>query len=555
MPDTQSFRTYSAKPDGQNKRWVLVDAENKVLGRFATEIAKVLRGKNNPHYTPHVDTGDYVVVVNADKISVTGDKEQKKFYYRNTQYPGGARFVRYDEMMKKFPERIIEHAVKGMLPKGNLGRAMYRKLKVYSGSEHPHENIVATGRRKTSVARVFMKLGSGFTSINGKKVDDYFSTDVNRQKVLGALVLTESLKRFDIKALVFGGGITGQAGALRLAIARALVEYDETLKLVLRKNGYLTRDPRMVERKKYGQKKAQCTVALVFERKSVRDDVEVKANTKLLWQAGAHFGHIARRWDAKMKPYIYMEKNGVHIIDLKKTIVLAEEAFNAAENVAGRAKNILFVGTKKQAKSIIQEQALRAKMPYVSERWLGGMLTNFSTIRQSVRRLNNIRKMKFEDSFSLITKKERLMIEREEEKLLRMLGGIAEMTRLPSAIFIVDIRKEHIAVKEAKILGIPIFAIVDTNCDPNNVTYPIPANDDSIRSVELITSVFADAIINATTAQSENLPEEKVDETRNEGKNKNREGDRERGRFRKHSTQRNDGARPKDTPKKEDVVE
>jgi small subunit ribosomal protein S2 len=234
-----------------------------------------------------------------------------------------------------------------------------------------------------------------------------------------------------------------------------------------------------------------------------------------LLKAGAHFGHLTRRWNPKMKPYIFMEKNGIHILDLKKTVQMAEDALNAVEAIAGTGKDILFVGTKKQAKAIIAEQAERCGMPYVSERWLGGMLTNFATIRQSIRRLNAIERMENDGTFDIITKKERLMLTREKEKLLKVLGGIAEMTRLPAALYVVDVKKEHIAVKEANLLGIPIFAMVDTNCDPELITHVIPANDDSIRSIELITTAVADAIINATTAQKEEDTEEVTQEEGN----------------------------------------
>ena len=234
-----------------------------------------------------------------------------------------------------------------------------------------------------------------------------------------------------------------------------------------------------------------------------------------LLKAGAHFGHLTRRWNPKMKPYIFMEKNGIHILDLKKTVQMAEEALNAIEAIAGTGKDILFVGTKKQAKTIIAEQAERCGMPYVSERWLGGMLTNFSTIRQSIRRLNAIERMENDGTFDIITKKERLMLTREKEKLLKVLGGISEMTRLPAALYVVDVKKEHIAVKEANLLSIPVFAMVDTNCDPDLITHVIPANDDSIRSIELITTAVADAIINATTAQKEEDTEEVAQEEGN----------------------------------------
>lgn len=220
-------------------------------------------------------------------------------------------------------------------------------------------------------------------------------------------------------------------------------------------------------------------------------------------RSGVHFGHLARRWCPKMKPYIFMEKNGVHIIDLKKTLVMAEEAMKAIEAIALTGKEIMFVGTKKQAKSIIVEEAERVGMPYVSERWLGGMLTNFSTIRQSIRRMNAIDRMETDGTFDMITKKERLMLMREKEKLVRILGGIAEMTRLPAALFVVDIKKEHIAVREARSLGVPIFALVDTNCDPDEVDFVIPANDDAIRSIELMVKGVADAIAIARQQSAE----------------------------------------------------
>ncbi|MBC8042010.1 MAG: 30S ribosomal protein S2 [Rhizobacter sp.] len=227
-----------------------------------------------------------------------------------------------------------------------------------------------------------------------------------------------------------------------------------------------------------------------------------------LLKAGSHFGHLTRRWNPKMKPYIFMEKNGVHIIDLKKTVMMADDALNALEAIAASGKEILFVGTKKQAKHIISEQATRAGMPYVVERWLGGMLTNFSTIRQSIRRLNSIERMENDGTFDIITKKERLMLSREKEKLEKILGGISKMNRMPAALFVVDVKKEHIAIAEATSLNIPIFAMVDTNCDPDTITHIIPANDDAIRSIELITSAAADAILNATQAQQKEEDDE-----------------------------------------------
>jgi small subunit ribosomal protein S2 len=214
-----------------------------------------------------------------------------------------------------------------------------------------------------------------------------------------------------------------------------------------------------------------------------------------LLAAGCHFGHLTRRWNPKMRPYIFMERNGIHIIDLTKSRLLLEEACNAIANIVAEGKRVLFVGTKKQAKEVIKEEAIRTGQFYVSERWLGGSLTNFTTIRKSVKRLTNIEKMESDGTFDKITKKEGLFLLREKEKLNNVLSGVVEMTRLPGALFVVDVKKEAIAVKEAKRLGIPVFAIVDTNCDPTDIDYVIAANDDAIKSVQVVTSAFADAIL------------------------------------------------------------
>jgi len=213
-----------------------------------------------------------------------------------------------------------------------------------------------------------------------------------------------------------------------------------------------------------------------------------------LLAAGAHFGHLTRRWNPQMRSYIFMERNGIHIIDLKKTQTLVDEARNAAERIAAEGKRVLFVGTKKQARDVIRSEAERIGANFVSERWLGGMLTNFATIRKSIKRLTNIEKMESDGSIDNYTKKERLMISREKERLVRIMGGIADMNRLPGALYIVDIRKEHLAVKEAKTLGIPVIAIVDTNTDPRDIDFPIPANDDSLKTIALITRVVADGV-------------------------------------------------------------
>jgi len=214
-----------------------------------------------------------------------------------------------------------------------------------------------------------------------------------------------------------------------------------------------------------------------------------------LLAAGCHFGHLTRRWNPKMRPFIFMERNGIHIIDLVKTQSLLDDACNAIGNVVAEGKRILFVGTKKQAKDIIKAEAVRTGQFYVSERWLGGSLTNFTTIRKSVKRLTNIEKMESDGTFDKITKKEVLFLTREKDKLNNVLSGVVEMTRLPGALFVVDVKKEAIAVSEANRLAIPVFAIVDTNCDPQGIDYVVPANDDAIKSVQVITKVIGDAIL------------------------------------------------------------
>ncbi len=213
-----------------------------------------------------------------------------------------------------------------------------------------------------------------------------------------------------------------------------------------------------------------------------------------LLQAGVHFGHLTRRWNPKMKPYIFMERNGIHLIDLKRTQELLDAACNAIANIIAEGKKALFVGTKQQARDVVKEEAQRCGSHYVTERWLGGMLTNFSTIRKSVKRLANIEKMEMDGTFENITKKERLFLTRERDKLQEVLSGVVEMSRLPGIVFVVDIKKEAIAVREAKRLGIPVVAIVDTNTDPDPIDYPIPANDDALKSIQLITKTLGAAV-------------------------------------------------------------
>ncbi len=220
-----------------------------------------------------------------------------------------------------------------------------------------------------------------------------------------------------------------------------------------------------------------------------------RVELEALLKAGAHFGHLTRRWNPKMKPYIFMERNGIHVIDLKKTQDLLEAACNAVSNAVADGKRILFVSTKRPACVAVKEEANRCGAFYVTERWLGGMLTNFSTIRKSVKRLTNIEKMESDGTFESLTKKERLTLNRERDKLQNILSGVVEMTRLPGMLYVVDIKKESIAVKEANRLGIPVIAIVDTNSDPDPIDRPIPANDDALKSVQLITRAMADAVL------------------------------------------------------------
>ncbi len=233
-----------------------------------------------------------------------------------------------------------------------------------------------------------------------------------------------------------------------------------------------------------------------------------------LIEAGAHFGHLTRRWNPKMKPYIFMEKNGIHIIDLKKTQTLLSNSADELSKLVSEGKRVLFVGTKNQAKNIIETEARRCDSNWVSERWLGGMLTNFSTIRKSVKRLNNIEKQETDGTFDKITKKERLFLTREKDKLKKVLEGVETMSRLPGALFIVDIKKESIAVKEAQRLNIPVFAIVDTNCDPEEVDYLVPANDDAVKTIELVVKYMADAVVEGNAKAKELKAEEAAERER-----------------------------------------
>ena len=232
---------------------------------------------------------------------------------------------------------------------------------------------------------------------------------------------------------------------------------------------------------------------------------------KQLLEAGVHFGHQTRRWNPKMAKYIFTERNGINIIDLQKTVKKVDEAYNFIRSVAQEGKSVLFVGTKKQAQEAVREEATKAGQYFVNERWLGGMLTNFKTIQTRIKRLKELEQMEVDGTFEVLTKKEATALRHEMEKLKKFLGGIADMPKLPGALFIVDPRKERIAVQEARKLNIPIVAIVDTNCDPDEIDYVIPGNDDAIRAVKLLTGRMADAVMEGRQGQGEEAAPEAAD--------------------------------------------
>lgn len=239
-------------------------------------------------------------------------------------------------------------------------------------------------------------------------------------------------------------------------------------------------------------------------------------NTSLqqqLLEAGVHFGHLRKKWNPKMLPYIFAEKKGIHIIDLNKTTECLHEAAAVLKQIARSGKKILFVGTKKQAKDIVTECAQKVNMPYVTERWLGGMLTNFNTVRKSVKKMQSIEKMLNDGTFDSVTKKERLTLSRDKEKMEKVLGGIAQLSRIPTALFIVDIGHEHIALAEAKRLGVSTFGVVDTNCDPNKVDFAVPANDDATKSIAIITQFITAAIAEGLAERQAAKDEESEDTT------------------------------------------
>jgi len=234
---------------------------------------------------------------------------------------------------------------------------------------------------------------------------------------------------------------------------------------------------------------------------------------KELLDAGVHFGHLTRKWDPRMAPYIFMEKNGIHIIDLNKTVAALNEACNAMKGIVRSGRKVMFVATKKQAQEIVSEEARRLKMPYVTDRWQGGMLTNFATIRKSLKKMQTLDKMlKDEETVKSIAKRERLTRSRDKEKLERVLGGIADLTRLPAALFVVDVKREHIAVSEAHRLGIPVFAMCDTNSNPEDVEFAIPANDDAYKSISLITLAIGRAIEEGLMERKQDKDDQRIQE-------------------------------------------
>jgi small subunit ribosomal protein S2 len=249
-------------------------------------------------------------------------------------------------------------------------------------------------------------------------------------------------------------------------------------------------------------------IANLIERKLIQME---KIEVKELLEAGVHFGHLTRKWNPNMAPYIYMERNGIHIINLYKTAAKIKETSEALQKIAASGKKILFVATKKQAKDIVADKAAAVNQPYITERWPGGMLTNFITIRKAVKKMATIDRMKKDGTFLSLSKKERLQVDRQRAKLEKNLGSIADMTRLPGALFVVDIMREHIAIKEAQKLNIPIFAMVDTNSDPREVDYVIPSNDDASKSVDKILSIVTSAI-------ADGLTERKSERSEKEGK-------------------------------------
>jgi len=268
------------------------------------------------------------------------------------------------------------------------------------------------------------------------------------------------------------------------------------------------------------RKPATTRTLLLNERKLLKKMANIEV--KDLLEAGVHFGHLTRKWNPNMAPYIYMERNGIHILNLYKTAAKLEEACAAIKKISASGRKILFVATKKQAKDVVSEKAKKANMPYITERWPGGMLTNFVTIRKAVKKMASIDRMKQDGTFDTLSKKEKLQVSRLREKLEKDLGSIADMSRLPGALFVVDILAENIAVKEAIKLGIPIFAMVDTNSDPRNIDYVIPSNDDASKSIDKILSFVTDAVIEGLTERKSDKQEDEEKEVSETKPKKNR---------------------------------
>jgi small subunit ribosomal protein S2 len=245
-----------------------------------------------------------------------------------------------------------------------------------------------------------------------------------------------------------------------------------------------------------------------------------KATFEELLEAGVHFGHLKRKWNPNMAPYIFSEQKGIHIIDLNKTIVKLDDAANAMKQIAKSGKKILFVATKKQAKDIVAERVKAVNMPYVTERWSGGMMTNFATVRKAIRKMGQIDKMETDGTFQTLSKRERLQVSRQRAKMERVLGSIADLTRLPAALFVVDVMKEHIAVAEAKKLGIPIFAMVDTNSDPRGIDFPIPSNDDASKSIAKVLDHITAAIAEGLNERKMEKEKRATDKKKDAGKEK-----------------------------------
>lgn len=278
-----------------------------------------------------------------------------------------------------------------------------------------------------------------------------------------------------------------------------------------------------------------------------------KVDLTELIESGAHFGHLTRRWNPKMRPYIFMEKNGIHIIDLKKTQIAIEAAANELRKIVSDGGTVLFVGTKKQAKGVIAQEAKRCGMNWVSERWLGGMLTNFSTIRKSISRMQKIDKMESDGTFEKITKKEQLFRTRERDKLRKILDGVETMKRMPNAIFVVDIKKESISINEALRLNIPIFGIVDTNCNPDPVDFIVPSNDDAARAIELITKTMSDAILEGLQKYNEVKAEKAAEKEKIKKQEVETSDDKKTGKPRIRKVKFNDKGERKDVVSKDNV--